>query len=89
MREIAAAARLPGQSLALFLAVHHQTALTGRPSVTLPARLLSELGISRDAKSRGLKALEGVGLVNIARSKGKAARIRLIQTTGGTKCGQF
>ena len=78
--DIAIAARLPGQALALFLAVHHQTALTGKPSVTLPARLLADLGISRGAKSRGLQALEKAGLVTVARSRGRAARIQLRTT---------
>ena len=78
--DIAIAARLPGQALALFLAVHHQTALTGKPSVTLPARLLADLGISRGAKSRALQALEKAGLVTVARSRGRAARIQLRTT---------
>jgi DNA-binding transcriptional ArsR family regulator len=82
MREIAVAARLPGQALALFLAIQHQTALTGKPVVTLPAKLLRALGVSRDAKGRGLKALEQAGLVHVSRSKGKAARIELRKTTG-------
>jgi DNA-binding MarR family transcriptional regulator len=80
MREIAAAACLPGHALALFLAVHHQTALTGKPIVTLPARLLADLGISRGAKSRGLQVLEKAGLVTVARSRGRAARIQLRTT---------
>jgi hypothetical protein len=79
MPEIAAAACLPGKALALFLAAHHQIALTGKPSVTLPARLLADLGISRDAKARGLKHLEHAGLVTVARPKGRAARIQLRQ----------
>src|ERR1700736_5108587 len=54
LREIAAAARIPGKSLALFLLVHHQTTLTGKPIITLPAKLLGDLGISRGAKARGL-----------------------------------
>jgi DNA-binding MarR family transcriptional regulator len=80
MREIASAARLPGQALALFLAVHHQTALTGKPVVTLPARLLADLGISRGAKSRGLKSLEQSGLITVLQSKGRAARVQLTVT---------
>jgi DNA-binding MarR family transcriptional regulator len=80
LKDIATAACLPGQALALFLAVHHQTALTGKPSVTLPARLLAELGISRGSKSRGLKALEQSGLITVAQSKGRAARIQLRKT---------
>jgi DNA-binding MarR family transcriptional regulator len=77
LKDIATAACLPGQALALFLAVHHQTALTGKPSVTLPARLLTELGISRGAKSRGLKSLEQSGLITVLQSKGRAARVQL------------
>ena len=82
MREIAVAACLPGKALAVFLAIHHQTALTGKPIITLPAKLLRELGVSRDAKARGLKALEQAGLVHVSRSKGKAARIELRKTKG-------
>jgi DNA-binding MarR family transcriptional regulator len=77
LKDIAAAACLPGHALALFLAVHHQTALTGKPVVTLPGRLLADLGIRRGAKSRGLKVLEKAGLVTVARSRGRAARIQL------------
>jgi DNA-binding MarR family transcriptional regulator len=80
--EIAAASRLPGKALAVLVAIHHQSDLTGKPSVTLPAKLLAELGISRGAKSRGLKLLEQAGLVTIARSKGRAARIQLVHNGG-------
>jgi hypothetical protein len=80
LKDIATAACLPGRALALFLAVHHQTALTGKPIVTLPARLLADLGISRGAKSRGLQVLEKAGLVTVARSRGRAARIQLRST---------
>jgi DNA-binding transcriptional ArsR family regulator len=86
MREIAIAARLRGQALPLLLAVHHQTALTGKSIVTLPAKLLADLGVNRDAKARGLRALEQAGLVCVSRTKGKAARIELRRTnTGETK----
>jgi DNA-binding MarR family transcriptional regulator len=78
--EIATASRLPGKALAVLLAIHHQSDLTGKPSVTLPARLLESLGISRGAKSRGLQVLEQAGLVTVARSKGRAARIQLRTT---------
>ena len=77
MREIAIAACLPGKALAVFIAIHHQTALTGKSIVTLPAKLLTVLGVGRDAKARSLRALEEAGLVNVVRSRGKAARIEL------------
>jgi len=74
---ISAAAKLPGQSLALYLAVHHQTALTGKPMVTLPSGLLDEMGIGRDAKARGLRHLENAGLVVVERLRGRSARVGL------------
>jgi hypothetical protein len=80
LNDIAAASRLPGQALAIFLAIHHQTALTGRPLVTLPVNLLAHLGISRGSKSRGLKALEQSALITVVRSKGRAAKIQLRTT---------
>lgn len=68
MPEIAAAACLPGKALVLLLAVHHQCDLTGKAWVTLPTRLLADLGVSRDAKGRGLKHLEKAGLVIVVRN---------------------
>jgi hypothetical protein len=77
LREIAAAARLSGKALALLLLIHHQTDLTGKPVVTLPSKLLSDLGISRGAKARGLALLENTGLITVTRSRGRGARIQL------------
>jgi DNA-binding MarR family transcriptional regulator len=89
LKDIAAAAILPGKSLALFVAVHHQIDLTGKPNVTLPATLLRQLGISRSAKTRCLNALEQAGLVSVMRSKGRAARIELKNTkVEVSKCGR-
>ena len=88
-REIATAARLPGKSLAIFVAVHHQITLTGQPIVTVPAKLLRDLGITRSMKSRCLKSLEQAGIVSVTRSRGRAARIKLkYKNTGEKKCGQ-
>jgi len=75
--EIAQAAQLPGRALALFLAIHHQTALTGKRVVTLPKTLLADLGIDKDSKSRGLKLLQSAGLVELEPVKGNAARVVL------------
>lgn len=77
IRDIAAASRLPGQSLALLLAIHHRCALTGQALVTIPRRLLADLGLSRDAKARALHALEGAGLVRVERVKGRGAGVEL------------
>jgi hypothetical protein len=78
MRDIAVAARLPGQALVVMLAVRHRRDLTGQAEVTLPKALMIELGVSRDAKARALLQLENAGLITVARQKGRAARVRLI-----------
>ena len=44
---IAVASSLPGQALALFLAIHHRVALTSSMTVTLPKGLLDQLAISQ------------------------------------------
>jgi DNA-binding MarR family transcriptional regulator len=77
LKDISVAACLPGKCLALFLAIHHQIALTGKPIATLPSTLLRELGITRSTKARCLTALKQTGLVSVARSKGRTARIQL------------
>ena len=79
--DITTAGRLPGKCLALFLAVHHQIALTRNPNaiIKVSPKLLAEVGISRSTKARCLKLLEQAGLVTVTRSRGRAARIQLNQ----------
>lgn len=74
---IARAARLPGQALAVYLAIHHRVALTRSETVTLPKGLLEQFGISRDSKARSLHALETMFLITVERTKGRTARITL------------
>lgn len=74
---ISTAAKRPGQSLALYLAIHHQTALTGKQLVTLPSSLLIEMGINKDAKARGLRQLENAGLIRVERVRGRSVRVSL------------
>jgi hypothetical protein len=74
---LTAAARLPGHALAVLLTIYHQTALTRKASVTLPKGLLSDLGVSRDAKSRALSNLCAASIVEVRIDKGKTALARL------------
>lgn len=75
--QISAAAKLPGQALSVYLATHHQTSMTGREWVVLPRSLMDQLGVSRDAKARALQQLEASSLVQVVRSEGRTARVRL------------
>jgi DNA-binding MarR family transcriptional regulator len=80
MPVISQASRLGGRALAVFLAVHHQTALTGKRTVTLPKGLLADLGIDKDAKARALRSLETAGLIVAERASGMGVRISLAPT---------
>jgi hypothetical protein len=75
MPAISQASRLGGRALAVYLAIHHQTALTGKRTVTLPRALLNDLGVDKDAKARALRSLEAAGLICTERLRGQAARV--------------
>lgn len=77
LAQLSAAAKLPGQALSVYLAVHHQSALTRRARVVLPRSLMSQLGISRDAKSRALRQLADAGLIEIESARGRTTRVKL------------
>ena len=87
LQDIALAARLPGQALPVYLAIHHRAALTRNNSVTLPKGLLEQFGISRDSKARSLRALERASLVTVERRKGRTARVTLSPLTQHTGTG--
>ncbi len=79
MRDIAAASRLPGKALAVFLAVRHRADLTRSAAVKLPTSLMRELGVSKDAKARALHQLEAAGLVTVERKRGRSPVITITQ----------
>ena len=80
---LTAGAKLPGHALTVLLAIYHQTALTRKDWVTLPKGLLSELGVSRDAKSRALSNLETAGIVEVTNDRGRPSRVRLLGNLSG------
>ena len=88
MPAISQASRLGGRALAVYLAIHHQTALTGHAVVTLPRGLLESLGVDKDAKARALRLLEAAAVITIDQAKGRTARISLVQTLTRTGTGQ-
>ncbi len=77
MGEIAAATRLPGKALAVFLAARHRADLTRNREVKLPAALMRALGVTKDAKARALRQLETAGLVGVERRQGRAPIITI------------
>lgn len=75
MADIAVAAKLPGRALAVYLAARHRADLTRCTAVTLPRSLLADLGVDKSAKARALRHLEEAGLVTVARTVGRSARV--------------
>ncbi len=80
MTELWAAAQLPGQALALYIAIRHQCDISGSAIVALPAALMDRFGIGKDAKSRSLKYLCAAGLVSVQQKPGRSARVRLLNS---------
>jgi hypothetical protein len=75
--DVRVASKLGGSCLALLLAIHFRRAVTRRDAVTLPSGFLSEFGIDKSAKQRGLKRLEEAKLVDVKRAEGHTAVIEL------------
>jgi hypothetical protein len=74
------AARRPGKSLALYLAIRHRIDLRGMPEVSLPAEYLATWGISKYSKLRAIAALERAGLVRVVgRGPGRSMRVALVE----------
>jgi hypothetical protein len=79
---IAAAAALPGQSLLVGLCIWRLAGATKSQTVLFGNSDLKPLGIDRAAKSRALRALEGAGLIKIARQHGRLPKIVLLCARG-------
>jgi hypothetical protein len=79
--DIHAATKLGGSCLALLLATHHRITVTGREAITLPSQFLSDFGVSRNAKARGLKMLEAAGFITVKRVPGHSAVVQLTMRT--------
>jgi hypothetical protein len=77
MDDIRTAIKLGGSCLALLLLIHFRRAVTNQDEVTLPNSSLSELGIERDAKRRGLERLEKAKLITVERTSGHSVMIKL------------
>jgi hypothetical protein len=77
LKEMAAAAKLPGKALALLLLIHHRQRMLKKRQITLPSSLLAQFGIDRSAKSRGLHHLKEAGLIRVSITPGHSVLIEL------------
>jgi DNA-binding transcriptional ArsR family regulator len=73
-----AAARLPGSTLAVGVALWQLAGLRGtREGLALSTERLAPFGVSRHSKDRALRALLAAGLVDIERKRGRSPRVSL------------
>src|SRR5215204_4323840 len=68
---IVAAAALPGKALPVGLCLWRLAGAMKNQTVTLGNSDLVPLGIDRASKSRALRALEGAGLIEVVRQRGR------------------
>jgi hypothetical protein len=76
---LAAAARLPGKTLHLALALAWVAEREQCSGVRLTRRRLAAWSLSRDAGRDGLRRLAGAGLVRVWRLPGRAPRVVLTE----------
>jgi len=84
MRWLERAAQQPGRALHVGIALWLFAGLTKSGSIRLSLSRLSGLGLDRHAGSRGLHALEAVGLVAVERHAGRAPRVTLLEVPADT-----
>ena len=75
---LSAAARLPGRALHVAVGIRLLVGMKKTNRIALSVSWLAELGLSRHAAYRGLKALEGRGLVSVDRHLGRKPMITVI-----------
>ncbi|KAB0580714.1 hypothetical protein F7Q92_13075 [Ideonella dechloratans] len=73
-----AAARMPGKTLQVALALWYLAGLKKTTTVRLPSKPLNEMGVSRDAKYEALARLEQQGLVSVQQQPGQAPLVTLL-----------
>lgn len=75
---LAMAARQPGKALHVAIAVWFLSGLTRSSTVHLAPSIPRQLGLSRYAAYRGLRALERSGLVGVQRQRGRGPMVSIV-----------
>ncbi len=78
LKPLQAAARLPGRTLHLYLAIRHRCDLRQSRAVTLPSAYLRSWGLDKHAKSRALAGLELARLITVDRNRGHTVVVTLL-----------
>ncbi len=80
---LSAAARLPGRALHVAMGIRLLAGMKRTSRIVLSVSWLAELGLSRHAAYRALKALEGRGLVSVDRHLGRKPLVTVIELEAG------
>jgi hypothetical protein len=83
--ELAPVMRMPGKTLALYLPIVHRVATSKSMWITLPAYILEEVAISKDAKIDALRRLEQDGRIVVQRTIGGYLKVRLVRKSKKAK----
>ena len=75
---LSAAAILPGAALKVAIMLCHLGKLGRQTWIPLSNMAVKSFGVSPDAKTRGLAALEGARLVEVRQQQGQSPRVRLL-----------
>jgi hypothetical protein len=78
LAELVPVAKMPGKTLALWLAIVHRVAWSKTSWVTFPPYVAEDWGISQDAKVDALRRLEQDGRIAVSKSRGGYLKVRLI-----------
>jgi hypothetical protein len=78
------AMKLPGQALAVGLVLWREAGCQNAMTIRLTPTRLQESGISHQAGRRGVRALEGAGLITIQRKPGRALEVTILLLTERT-----
>ena len=81
---IVVAAALPGNALLIGLCLWRLAGAMKCKTVWLGNADLRALGIDRSSKSRALRALEGAGLIEVVRERGRFPKVTLRETPAPT-----
>ncbi len=78
-----AAARLPGKTLNVGIAIWWLAGMSKTTSFKLTRKALDQLAVSRDAASDGLKRLEDNGLILVKRLPGQRPTVQIVPVAQG------
>lgn len=75
---VSRAGRLPGKALQVAVVLWLESGMKKSLSVKAGSTRLKEMGVDRYAANRGLKELEGAGLVSVVRAPGQQSRVTIL-----------